>query len=412
MVEHGGVDAARQLAQLRERLGELRRSRSRRAACADGSSPDAALEQAQLQRQGDQALLGAVVQVALQAPALGVARRDDALARGLHLGEPGLRLGVQALVLERDARRGADGLDQLGVVVERGVVDERGELGAVALDRGGRAIGGDRGHQHRAGRRRRRSPGTRAAGRPRRGSGRRASWPAPSCRSPPRVVLRSRKRSARPPRARRERSSPTRKAAGTLTSEQIASHSTVCEREPVTRSLVSSAAKSSSAALPATLGSSARRRGRDAALHRSGDHDRDGDAGEAGQRALALVDRVGDVRRSGTRPAGCRPARRTAARRPAGSTAPARTRPPAASPRATRAVRRSAASAAAPRRTAPTAPAPGSTRSARAAAWNWPMSADRKKPAPAAVMSRPLRLSGRRRQAMSPHAANDPPMSR
>ena len=44
--------------------------------------------------------------------------------------------------------------------------------------------------------------------------------------------------------------------------------------------------------------------------------------------------------------------------------------------------------------------------------WNWPMIADRKKPAPAAVMSRPLRLSGRLRQAMSPHAANDPPISR
>jgi hypothetical protein len=40
------------------------------------------------------------------------------------------------------------------------------------------------------------------------------------------------------------------------------------------------------------------------------------------------------------------------------------------------------------------------------------MIADRKKPAPAAVMSRPLRLSGRLRHAMSPHAANDPPISR
>ena len=33
-------------------------------------------------------------------------------------------------------------------------------------------------------------------------------------------------------------------------------------------------------------------------------------------------------------------------------------------------------------------------------------------PKPVAVISSPLRLSGRRRQAISPHAANEPPMSR
>ena len=36
----------------------------------------------------------------------------------------------------------------------------------------------------------------------------------------------------------------------------------------------------------------------------------------------------------------------------------------------------------------------------------------RRSPTPAAAMSWPLRLSGRRRQAMSPQAANDPPMRR
>ena len=43
---------------------------------------------------------------------------------------------------------------------------------------------------------------------------------------------------------------------------------------------------------------------------------------------------------------------------------------------------------------------------------NWLRMAETKKPAPAAAMSWPLRLSGRRRHAMSPHAANDPPISR
>jgi hypothetical protein len=50
---------------------------------------------------GDEPLLGPVVQVALEPAALGVAGRHDALARRLHLGEPGLRLGQQALVRTR-----------------------------------------------------------------------------------------------------------------------------------------------------------------------------------------------------------------------------------------------------------------------------------------------------------------------
>ena len=52
---------------------------------------DVGLDQPQLQRQGDQPLLRAVVQVALEPPALGVAGGDDPLARGLQLGEPRLR---------------------------------------------------------------------------------------------------------------------------------------------------------------------------------------------------------------------------------------------------------------------------------------------------------------------------------
>jgi hypothetical protein len=42
----------------------------------------------------------------------------------------------------------------------------------------------------------------------------------------------------------------------------------------------------------------------------------------------------------------------------------------------------------------------------------WASSGLARKPNPVAVMRRPLRLSGRRRQAMSPHAANEPPTSR
>jgi len=44
--------------------------------------------------------------------------------------------------------------------------------------------------------------------------------------------------------------------------------------------------------------------------------------------------------------------------------------------------------------------------------WTWLSSGARKNPAPVSVMSSPVRLSGRRRQAISPHAAKEPPTSR
>jgi hypothetical protein len=43
---------------------------------------------------------------------------------------------------------------------------------------------------------------------------------------------------------------------------------------------------------------------------------------------------------------------------------------------------------------------------------SWTNSGEMKNPAAAATMSAPLRLSGRRCQAIRPHAANEPPSSR
>ena len=80
MFEHRRVDAARELAQLRERLRELvaggrdQRLGRRRVAA------DVGLDQPELQCEGDQPLLCAVVQVALKSPPLGVSGRDDPLA--------------------------------------------------------------------------------------------------------------------------------------------------------------------------------------------------------------------------------------------------------------------------------------------------------------------------------------------
>ena len=47
-----------------------------------------------------------------------------------------LQLGLQARVLEREARGGADGLEELGLVRERRVVDERGDAPPVVLEHG------------------------------------------------------------------------------------------------------------------------------------------------------------------------------------------------------------------------------------------------------------------------------------
>ncbi len=89
----------------------------------------------QRQRQGQQALLRAVVQVPLDPQALLVAGLHDPGPRGANLVELGADLGVEALVLDRHARRGAGRLDQSRI--QRRVVDQRRQRLAVALHDGG-----------------------------------------------------------------------------------------------------------------------------------------------------------------------------------------------------------------------------------------------------------------------------------
>ena len=125
------MDAARELAQLLQRVRELVARGGHELLGLGGIAADVRADHPQLQRERDEPLLRAVVQVALEPAALGVAGRDDALARRLHLGEPGLGLREQTLVLQRHRRRGADRLDHLRVVVERRVVDDRRHLAAL-----------------------------------------------------------------------------------------------------------------------------------------------------------------------------------------------------------------------------------------------------------------------------------------
>src|SRR5262249_13803463 len=89
----------------------------------------------QLEREADELLLRAVVQVALDPPARGVARLDDALAAAAQLLHARREVGLQALVVDRQRGRRAGRLDELGRGVQRRVVHDRGDAAAVALDR-------------------------------------------------------------------------------------------------------------------------------------------------------------------------------------------------------------------------------------------------------------------------------------
>ena len=86
---------------------------------------DSPLEHAQLEGERDEPLLRAVVEVALEQLPLTLRRLDDARAGAAELLEPGPQLGVEPGVLERDPGRGLHTFEQLGLIVERRVVDQR-----------------------------------------------------------------------------------------------------------------------------------------------------------------------------------------------------------------------------------------------------------------------------------------------
>ena len=111
---------------------------------------------------------------------------DQPRPRGLKLDQPGAQLGLESLVLERQPGRRADRLHQLGVVLERGIVDQRRDRLAVALDRGRRPARVRLRGARPDGRRRRRSgapPGSQKASC---SEGRRARAPAPRADRPAR----------------------------------------------------------------------------------------------------------------------------------------------------------------------------------------------------------------------------------
>ena len=104
-VQDRRVDAMGETAELLERrLRQRDGGRERRRRAGVSCSQGGALPTAQLERQRQQPLLRTVVQVALEASALGVAGVDDAPARAFDLGDVAVQLERQALVVDRQPR--------------------------------------------------------------------------------------------------------------------------------------------------------------------------------------------------------------------------------------------------------------------------------------------------------------------
>nr|WP_228431103.1 hypothetical protein [Baekduia soli] len=127
------VDPAGQLAQLGQRAGEplAQPVDHRRELRVVAHAP---AQQAQLQRERHELLLGAVVQVALDAPARPVGGLHDPQARLAQLLQTRPQVGLQALVVDGQRRRRGRGLHELARRVQRGVVDDGGDGDAIALD--------------------------------------------------------------------------------------------------------------------------------------------------------------------------------------------------------------------------------------------------------------------------------------
>ena len=139
--EDGGMDAAGELAQLGDgHLQLLDRAGEDSLEVGIHAAPEAPLGRTELERERDETLLGAVVDVALDAAALLVAGRHDPPARLLHLDELRAHLGVQPSVLEREARGGGGRREELRLLVERRVVDDHGDSLAFAGDLRGRPL--------------------------------------------------------------------------------------------------------------------------------------------------------------------------------------------------------------------------------------------------------------------------------
>ena len=127
------MDAAGNVTELVQRRGDLPLG-LHQACLGVGVARGPAGEQSEFQGQRDQALLGAVVQVAFEPLPLLLLGIDDPRAGTLQLVQPGPQLRLQPAVLQGDAGRRRDRVQQLVLVFERPVELEGDDGFVVAID--------------------------------------------------------------------------------------------------------------------------------------------------------------------------------------------------------------------------------------------------------------------------------------
>ena len=107
-------------------------------------------QEAQLERERDEPLLCPVVEVPLQPLSLLAGRFDDPCPGPAKLFEPSTKLHMKLGVLESDGRSGRHGLEELRLLLQRRVMQERCDGFATAIDHRHRAVAAGIGKLDRA----------------------------------------------------------------------------------------------------------------------------------------------------------------------------------------------------------------------------------------------------------------------
>ena len=124
--ECGRVHAGGERAELLEHAVDVACEPLEHLACAGRALDHHLLGELEADAQRDEPLLPPVVEVALDPAALVVGRREDARPGPLQLVVGRVHALGEALVLVPDEREAADRLEERPLLVEPGVVDERG----------------------------------------------------------------------------------------------------------------------------------------------------------------------------------------------------------------------------------------------------------------------------------------------
>ena len=128
----------RELTKVAQRGPDLRFERRHLAVVPGRAAGRALARDREVDREGQQTLLRSVVEIAFEPPTLGLRSRDDLGARVPQFEQAGLALGVQALVLESQARRVNSAGDSFAILGQVGPIDQNRDRGATAanVDRG------------------------------------------------------------------------------------------------------------------------------------------------------------------------------------------------------------------------------------------------------------------------------------